>query len=336
MTTQSTLRDPRQIPLSDLVDTVKSPEQKIRYDEDVAYWKHTTGYRDYQLFLRRLNESVVGYTVPRPSDSDAASGGYSQAITNLLTLLDTLDKWIDASPAPQPGTATPRFGNPIFRDYWGDRLIKESDDLLGTLLSPTYVPAIRFLKPYFLESFGSFRRLDYGTGHETAFSLFLCALTLLRVVQPHPSDERALVLHVFVRYLRLCWRLQDTYKLEPAGSHGVWGLDDYSFLPYLFGSGQLRDQTTIPVNAILGVKLAKGAHPIDSFDNLYFMSIARIDQVKYGPFFEHSSQLYSIATHVQSWAKVNKGLFEMYQAEVLGKRVVVQHLPLGGLIEWDR
>jgi serine/threonine-protein phosphatase 2A activator len=76
----------------------------------------------------------------------------------------------------------------------------------------------------------------------------------------------------------------------------------------------LLDQTTIPVNATLGVKLAKGTHPIDSFDNLYFMAIARIHQVKYGPFFEHSSQLYSIAAHVQSWAKVNKGLFEMYQA----------------------
>ncbi|KAN0092526.1 hypothetical protein V8E55_003310 [Tylopilus felleus] len=336
MTTQSTLRDLRQIPLSDLVDTLKSPEQKIRYDEDVDYWKQTTGYHDYQLFLRRLNESVVGYHVPRASDSDSTSGSYSQAITDLLSIFDTLDKWIDDSPAPKPGTATPRFGNPIFRDYWGNHLIKESDYLLGTFLGPTYAPALRFLKPYFLESFGSFRRLDYGTGHETAFTFFLCALTLIRVIHPHPPDERALVLRVFVRYFRLCWRLQDTYKLEPAGSHGVWGLDDYSFLPYLFGSGQLRDQTIIPVNAVLGVKPAKDAHPIDSFDNLYFMAIARIHQVKYGPFFEHSSQLYSIATHVQSWAKVNKGLFEMYQAEVLGKHVVVQHLPLGGLIEWSR
>ena len=84
--------------------------------------------------------------------------------------------------------------------------------------------------------------MDYGTGHETSFALFLLALTLVRFFQPVPEEERDLVLTVFLRYLRLCWRLQDIYKLEPAGSHGVWGLDDYCFLPYIFGSGQLRGE----------------------------------------------------------------------------------------------
>lgn len=82
--------------------------------------------------------------------------------------------------------------------------------------------------------------MDYGTGHEASFAIFLLCLTLLRFFKPEPDFERELVLCVFVRYLRLCWHLQDVYRLEPAGSHGVWGLDDSSFLGYIFGSGQLR------------------------------------------------------------------------------------------------
>jgi len=65
------------------------------------------------------------------------------------------------------------------------------------------------------------------------------------------------------------------------------------------------------------------------------MQIMRIHESKHGPFHEHSSQLHSIALGVPNWGKVNSGLFKMYQAEVLGKRVVVQHIPLGGLMELD-
>jgi serine/threonine-protein phosphatase 2A activator len=65
------------------------------------------------------------------------------------------------------------------------------------------------------------------------------------------------------------------------------------------------------------------------------MQVSRIYQLKIGPFFEHSSQLHAIAQGVPNWEKVNAGMLKMYEAEVLSKRVVVQHLPLGGLVVWE-
>ncbi|KAJ7228184.1 hypothetical protein GGX14DRAFT_547402 [Mycena pura] len=306
----------REIPLED-VSALSQPTLKIHTDKDVETWRSSRSYQDYAIFLRRLNESVVGHALP------ATGSSTSEAIVRMLAMLDSLDTWIDEVPAQ---VSPQRFGNLAFRT-WGQRLEKESDALLRTLLPAEYAVVIPQVKPYLLTSFGSFGRMDYGTGHETSFALFLLCLTLTRSLQPVPDEERNIVLKVFPRYLRLCWRLQDVYNLEPAGSHGVWGLDDSSFLGYIFGSGQLRDQTQIPVSAVL--------HPPLPDTNLYFLSIMRIHQVKHGPFHEHSSQLHSIATGVPNWGKVNSGLFKMYEAEVLGKRVVVQHIPLGGLLQWD-
>ena len=119
--------------------------------------------------------------------------------------------------------------------------------ILSELLSPDFTDVIPLVRPLLVTSFGSFTRMDYGTGHETSFALFLLTLTLVRFFRPVEDEERNLVFLVFVRYLQLCWKLQDTYRLEPAGSHGVWGLDDYFFLGYIFGSAQLLGIYSISV-----------------------------------------------------------------------------------------
>ncbi len=53
----------RQIPLTELPH-LPLPTLKIQTDDDVGFWKTTRSFNDYRIFLRRLNESVVGCFLP--------------------------------------------------------------------------------------------------------------------------------------------------------------------------------------------------------------------------------------------------------------------------------
>ncbi|KAG8832431.1 Serine/threonine-protein phosphatase 2A activator 1 [Serendipita sp. 405] len=314
--TQTTSQIPELREVS-LARPIQPPEKHIQVDRDIDAWKKTAGYKDYCLWVVRLNASVLGLDIPTIAATEK-----SEAVLKIVQFLEELKGWVDEIP---PYGDRQRFGNLAFRD-WGKRLQQRAPQLLHDLLPQRFHPAIPLISPYLLSSFGDFMRLDYGSGHELSFALFLMALTLVRFFEPVPEEERHLVVTVFGKYLEVAWHLQDVYRLEPAGSHGVWGLDDYHFLGFLWGSAQLRG-SNLPPSSILKPPL--------STTNLYNLQVTRIYQLKIGPFFEHSAQLHAIATGVPNWDKVNSGMLKMYEAEVLNKRVVVQHLPLGGLLVWD-
>lgn len=340
------------------------PVKRIHDGDDVSFFLATKAYNDIMTFLFQLNASMFPRKVVKEGESRSYSVKaweledsdvpLSSIVQKLRQLLDRLGSFIDEAP---PDTGPRRFGNISFRKWYDivkDRLPSLMDEYLPpevlTLGEHTNQGALAKdeLQAYLLGSFGSSQRLDYGTGHELSFLAFLGCLWKLGafpIAEPG-VEERAIVLGIIEPYLQLIRRLILTYTLEPAGSHGVWGLDDHSFLPYIFGSAQLSPAISTPADVAAEGSLPDAPNPPDVAKaavvgrerkkNMYFSAVGFIYDVKRGPFWEHSPILFDISGVKAGWAKINKGMLKMYNAEVLSKFPVVQHFPFGSLFCWEK
>lgn len=345
--------------------TFITPLKRINEGQDVSGFLISKAYGDIMTFLLQLNRAMFPSYIPDVStsgqrrvqtwDLGCEAVAISEDVHKLKRLLEELDRIIDEVP-PDPGPR--RFGNASFKK-WYQTVEERSSEFLhshlpeSTLQYPhdSDVKAESELSSYFLGSFGSPQRLDYGSGHELSFLAFLgCIWKLGGFSYPDEHSipghkERAIVLGLIVPYLSLVRRLILTYTLEPAGSHGVWGLDDHSFIPYILGSAQYgpaispHDPTPIegsrpdapnPADVAKLTAVDRQRH-----QNMYFGAIGFIHDVKRGPFWEHSPMLYDISGIRAGWGKINKGMLKMYDAEVLSKFPVVQHFRFGSLFSFD-
>ncbi|KAI8642085.1 hypothetical protein BD408DRAFT_367126 [Parasitella parasitica] len=305
--------------------TSKEPVSCIHEQKDIDTFIKSRAFDRIMTFVMLLNKSVMQKKI-----SDACH--ISSQTQHILDMLNTLDAWIDDFP---PLDNPQRFGNKAFR-FWAAKLVESSADLMKDALSEQLHDAIPELSEYLNKGFGNETRIDYGSGHELSFVAWLAGISLLGGFTT--DDYQAIVLRIFVRYLELVRRLQITYSLEPAGSHGVWGLDDFQFLPYVWGSAQLINHPRLTPRSIVQDKSISTSQRdvVDAFadDYMYFRCIQYILQVKKGPFFEHSPLLNDISA-VISWNKVNAGMSKMYVAEVMKKVPVVQHFKFGNLFPFS-
>lgn len=289
---------------------------------DLSLFRKSPAGTEIVAFIREINRRVRGTSV-----SQCRNAGISRGSMKFLELLALMKKWIAEIP---PEKQEQRFGNRSFRT-WLMRCEAEIPGLLVEFVfqgKEEFKPALVEILPYFMASFGDKTRIDYGTGHELNFVAFLYCLVKVGIFGEQHFLELALV--VFNAYLDLMRELQTIYWLEPAGSRGVWGLDDYQFIPFIWGSSQLID------NGIYGPESIHDEENISSLfpDYLYFDAIRFIKSVKTGLFQEYAPILNDISG-CPNWSKVNTGLLRMYDAEVLGKFPVVQHFLFGSLLPFQ-
>lgn len=239
-------------------------------------------------------------------------------MASLLDLLSTLLSWVDEIEL-DPSEAG-RFANKAARKFH-KKLAENSATLLQNICGPHSAE----LKHYIDASFGDATRLDFGTGHETTFFVFLFCLEQATLISH--ADYAPLALIVFPAYLRVTRALQQRFTLEPAGSRGVWGLDDFSFLPFVFGSAQLLNNARVEPDFMM--KQAMIDDYRDEF--LYVDAVGYIKDYKTGAFHEHSPTLWDITGARGGWKKINQGMLKMYKGEVMNKFPVMQHTLFGSL-----
>ncbi|XP_004301510.1 PREDICTED: probable serine/threonine-protein phosphatase 2A activator 2-like [Fragaria vesca subsp. vesca] len=292
------------------------PSKRIQTPDDLRCFHDSDSGKHFLGFVVALSQSIRSNKISDPCHE-------SPVTASIVSILETLIQWVHEIPPTQQAA---RYGNVSYR-VWHDRLVQNSPDLMLKFLPPHLQPSTVEIVPYFTDSFGNPSRIDYGTGHETNFAAWLYCLARMEVIKE--EDYPAVVARVFVKYLELMRKLQLVYCLEPAGSHGVWGLDDYHFLPFIFGSSQLIDHKHMKPKSIHNDNI------LENFSNeyMYLSGVAFVKKVKKGPFSEHSPLLDDISG-VPNWNKVNSGMLKMYKVEVLEKVPIMQHFLFGWLIKW--
>lgn len=175
------------------------PIKRINEVHDVSHFLTSRAYAELVTFLFQLNVAVFPRRIQdSPSriqrfEAGSADNGLSDTVQWLRELLHKLEAIIDEAP---PDAGPRRFGNVSFRKWYG--IVEErASDLLDehvpqSVLSRQSVStkdegdekteqrqdvnAKDEIMGYFIGSFGSAQRLDYGTGHELSFLAFLAAI----------------------------------------------------------------------------------------------------------------------------------------------------------------
>ena len=141
--------------------------KKITHPDLLNTFLNGKTYALIMNYIKMLQNSVKGKSNSQVPKSKNA------CFLGLEKMFDKLDIYFSEIPL---STKEQRFGNTAFK-LFRDKVEKNYDELLKLVIVPKYDAGLSLeLKNYLLDCFGSYQRLDYGTGHELNFLCFILVL----------------------------------------------------------------------------------------------------------------------------------------------------------------
>ena len=295
--------------------------QKIGNKADLmSRFTRSPAFNNIVNFLYNIQHKIKGM-----KKSEVISPSSNEFLNEFDNLYNKLEELYIKHP---PREGNEKYTDPVFKRFHLDLETNFNNIMQNTILKFDTIPKnlILEIKPYFMDSFGNPFRMDYGTGHELNYLCFLYVLYKAGLYTE--EDFPFLALNTFFKYIIFMRKLQTNYVLEPAGARGVWGLDEYQFVPFIFGASQLIDNKDINPKGILDDNI------LQSYKNeyIYLDCVDYIKSVKTGASFSQYAPILESITNAKNWEKIAKGLVKMYQDDVLGKIVIIQHFYFGSVL----
>lgn len=296
------------------------PQKRLLTKQDLELWNNAPTNTAFLQFIQDLADSVVGL------ENSQTTIPISESVKATDQLFNSIQDIINSNPVAPHDVTKSRFGKPEFKGFY-DEVAQQASTILKKCYPQLINDQIDELNVYLVNSWGNKQRIDYGSGHELNFMCFLYGLSKFNIFNLS-TDATNIVLIVFRKYRNIMRTLETEYWLEPAGSHGVWGLDDYHFLPFLFGAFQLSTHKHLKPISI------HNSEVVDMFKDkyMYFGCIAFINSVKTTTSLRWHSPMLDDISGVKRWSKVAEGMVKMYRIEVLGKLPIMQHFYFGSFL----
>ncbi|CDR94501.1 phosphotyrosyl phosphatase activator, putative [Babesia bigemina] len=267
---------------------------------------------DAMKFILKLNDAAANKPIPdvaefQRGDSDATANNV------VLKLESVLQKLHDMTEDHKPEDYSDcRFGSKA-HPMWLHEVQEMWDEIANTLgiVKACSNQSLRLIiRGNFIHSFGNQVRIDYGTGHELQFVIFLKRLRDVGLIRSH--DLSGVALRVMSRYFRLIQHLIDRYRLEPAGSKGAWGIDHYQFLPFVLGSAQLMSNEAIKPGEVV----LNGFKTPEEDKYIFLQTVEYIKRKVRGMPLEIASPMLHGICASCTWSRINSGLLEMYKNDI--------------------